>query len=420
MSLIFLAILLYVGICFCRCAGFKLGSNTRAPSLLQRALFRSRLLCTAGWTEQHLIDDKIKLWAAYKESGKLNRPITCVEDVDKLDKDVDEGGMAVSNSAASNILETTGGGQPPIPVSVHTVNKRLLKLRAAYTDSQNSNDYASALWHFIQELVARSPKLPAMFETVALDMAKIIPYKEVRMERKQVALSEGHVNDSEDAAVRARTPTTTAPITLNMLARRQVDCLELFLSTAKKWNRDAQHTTAFAVNYAMQLFGQPGTYDAAEACRALLVERGVATAEDFLPGEVCAAVHSACGGNGIDSTATNLPVLRQFATNIARYPVKSVNLVLRTLSRYHQAESIISLLRAVRDSGGAGPNGESLEMLTNAVVQSVGKGVKALSMSALPPSSDNVPEVRTLQIACSIVRFERPMKRAKHTVALLL
>jgi hypothetical protein len=416
MSLI-LAILLYVGICFCRCVGFNLGSITRAPSLWQRALCRSRLLCTAGWTEQQLVDDKIKLWAAYKESGKLSRPITCVEDVDKLNEDVGEGGMAVSTSAGSDIVETTSADQPPTPVSVHTVNKRLLKLCAAYTDSQNSNDYASALWHFIQELQARSPNLPAMFETVALEMAKIIPYKE-RMERKQVALSEGHVN-SEDAAVRARTPTTTA--TLNMLARRQVDCLELFLSTAKKWDTDAQHVTAFAVNYAMQLFGQPGSYDAAEACMALLIKRGVATAEDFLPGEVCAAVHSACGGtNGIASTTTNLPVLRQFTTNIARYPVTSINLVLRTLSRYHQAERIISLLRAMRDSGGAGPNGESVEMLTNAVVQSVGKEVKALSMSALPLSSDNVPEVRTLRIAFSIVRFERPLKRAKHTVALLL
>jgi hypothetical protein len=419
MSLI-LAILLSVCICFCRCAGFKLGSTTRAPSFWQRAPCHSRLLCTAGWTEQQLVDDKIKLWAAYKESGKLNRPITCVEDVDKLDKDVDEGGMAVSNSAAGNMLETTGGDQPPTPVSLHTVNKRLLRLRAVYTDSQNSNDYASALWHFVQELVAWSPNLPAMFETVALEMAKIIPYKKLRMERKQVALPEGHMN-SEDAAVRTRTPTATAPIALHMLARRQVDCLELFLSTAKKWNTDAQHTTAFAVNYAMQLFGQPGSYDAAEACRTLLTKRGVATAEDFLPGEVCAAVHSACGGtNGIASTTTTLPVLRQLATNIARYPVKSVNLVLRTLSRYHQAESIISLLRAMRDSGGAGQDGESVEMLTNAVVQSVGKGVKALSMSALPPSSDNVPEVRTLRIAFSFIRFERQAKRAKYTAALLL
>jgi hypothetical protein len=419
MSLI-LAILLFVGICFCRCTGLKLGSATRAPSSCQRAPCHLRILCTAGWTEQHLVDDKIKLWAAYKESGKLSRPITCVEDVDKLDEDVGEGGMPVTISPASNILKTTSGDQPQTPVSVHTVNKRLLNLRTAYTDSQNSNDYASALWHVIQELVVRSPSLPSIFETAALEMAKIIPYKKIRIERKQIALSEVHVNSSEVAAVGARL-TATAPTTLTMLARRQVDCLELYLSTAKKWGTDVQNMTAFAVNYVLQLLNVAGSYDTAVACRMLLIQQRIALGEDFLPGEVCAAVHRAHGSvDGSSCTGTALPVLQQFATNIVRYPVTSVNLVLRALSRYHQAESIISLLRAMRDGGGAVPDGESMEMLTNAVVQSVGKGVKALSMSSLPPSSDNVPEVRTSRIAFSIVRLERPMKRAKYTDALLL
>jgi GTP-binding protein len=77
--------------------------------------------------------------------------------------------------------------------------------------------------------------------------------------------------------------------------------------------------------------------------------------------------------------------------------ITDVNMVIRVLGTYHRVTDIFNIIDHLRTSSretkNIEPNDETLEFLSNAVVNSVGKQGKAQAMKDLPVPCDNIPEV---------------------------
>jgi GTP-binding protein len=119
----------------------------------------------------------------------------------------------------------------------------------------------------------------------------------------------------------------------------------------------------------------------------LLVNEKIAQLSDFLPGMVCAAIIRSNSGT-VD--AEYKADLSSFIGSVRKYTIADVNLVLRVLARYRLYEDIFQLFTTLRASR-VRPNTESMEFLSNALVATVDKGIKADTMRDLP--SIDAPEV---------------------------
>lgn len=406
----------------------------RLPTISSRHIATAYTDDTEG--NQRMIQQKLAHWTHLKKEGLLTRSFDSDEDVEELDELVAERFTAC----------------PPIGHNVekieHTVcsahlfgaKKKLAKLAARFVEDGDGDTvrHVKGLYSLLQSLATQEPSTLDTVESVMLDIARMKPpaFGPTGPAQRSAERVAGGVRHQSTPATRPKTTITAASVAGHggdqghldcTVSRKQVAALVLYLTTCEKWSVDSRRIKDFAVKYVLQLFSQASSCEqAATVCRDLLLERGTVSADAFLPGELCAAIHRAYSEHPPDlSLVTDLSNrLQRYNAQIARHPLYATNLILRTLARYHQVGSIIIMLRALRVAaadtaaasaatagakdgrtvGSLAPNSEGLEMLTNALVRSVGKGVKALSMSELPRGGADIPEVRPpLPLALTLV-----------------
>ena len=86
--------------------------------------------------------------------------------------------------------------------------------------------------------------------------------------------------------------------------------------------------------------------------------------------------------------------LDSYYARIDEFSIDDTHLILRTLSRYQEVPLIFALLHRVRGSNAQRSTVETIELLSQALVKSVGKGLRAESMAELPKPESHIPEVR--------------------------
>jgi hypothetical protein len=358
-------------------------------------------ICTNQKLNQHdqdLIKEKLAGWLKLKEAGALSQKTLYEEDVEELDQ------LLLSPKLAK---ATISQDEPPAaelqPADVpnkrtrahYLLERRVVEICTTYTETRDSTTYAQGLLSVLTDLRDRGTADDlALADTVVMKIAQI---------KQAAATHRGSIKQSPQAGIRASASTvsshsreeeSTGTTTQDVLSRKQIAAYRAYTQLADRWEVPAAHRNAVLLQHTLALY-QYGAVSAAEHCQHDLVQSGRVPAAAFLPGQVCAALHEQHNTNPPESSVDAAELLASFQQRIASYSIQDVNLVLRTLARYHQAESLFTLLECAR-AASVVPNSESTEILTNAFVRTVSKGYKALSMASLPAADANTPEVREL------------------------
>lgn len=150
------------------------------------------------------------------------------------------------------------------------------------------------------------------------------------------------------------------------------------------WKKDnivdpATADPSFGVAFVLSCYAS-NLLDSAEEIMMMLVNEKSAEMSAFLPGLMCASIIRSNSGT-VDTEYKD--DLVPFLNSLNKYTIGDANLVIRVLARYRLYEDIFRVFTALRESR-IRPNTESMEFLSNALVATVDKGIKADSMGELP------------------------------------
>jgi len=272
----------------------------------------------------------------------------------------------------------------------YLIEQRIKKAKECKSDAASSAILFTSILHEMKDKAIWNADL---LESVMLHIAKLEAPRKLK-HTNIIPLAEKAISGRNNKIEQTResTPSAPAPSTAsiqNSIASKQVSALKLYIKAVE--NKDITADTAFLRKYVLSLYLHNSP--AATPCVELLLPLQLIRKDALLPGEVCASIHA----YGLHRTneleqAMHLQLATYYA-QIDAYALHDAHLVLRTLSRYQLIPSIFMLLRTVRESRVLSSNVETIELLSQSLVRTVSKGQKAESMSELPKSEEDYPEV---------------------------
>jgi len=267
--------------------------------------------------------------------------------------------------------------EPSKTQAEYRIEQRIKNVKGAKSDAAGT---ATALSNILSEMRDKAVWNQELISSVMLSIARLEPPKE----------SKG----SAQPMVRRRLLDRSAPIlrnvaVQNMLAGKQLAALKLYLRAVQDGCLAVDREFLQQFVLALYLHHSP----CRAQCVELLAPLQFLDTTSLLPGEVCSAIHLYGATTNAETNEAMIKALGTYYARIGEFSVHDTHLVLRTLSRYQEVSHIFTLLQNVRGSGSQRSTVETMELLSQALVKSVGKGVRAESMAELPHPDRTVPEV---------------------------
>lgn len=360
--------------------------------------------------ERQLIDEKLSQWRKLNQMGKFSKGTMYEEDVDALDEvsrllcpPESQHTHEPHNSAqAVGLLHNTqqskdrlGESEASVSVSVvFDIARRLaaLKAQAGVIDS-----VLLAAKHYALLCEVRDKKTwdTKLVEDILMGLSRI--------EFTGVNTGSGGTGIKPQSAagkqitLRTSTAQLRSPQTSNGngngISKQQIASYDYYTRWLDEGHLTTSTSNVFLIEYVMSLYLHDAV-TAAQHCRQDLLARGVISEHQLLPGQICASINSICSSRDAhrDVHADIIAVLGPLLQRLSMHSTAHLNMVIRTLGRYQQMPHIFALLRAMKGAG-VHVNTETQEILTQCVVKTVSKAVKADCMSDLPPPDERIPEV---------------------------